>query len=1055
MYEYVNPPSPRSTDDPYPAPSPPPRSPAFSSPAFSRTLALSLNLMSPTGFTISGGRKAFPTDQRYTPEPNVLDFHTVQRTISNDSSQGDLGASSPCGSSGAASPTSPLAWELKTGTAQNTDEAASAAKDGSRVKQFLFHRDRDRTRKAQLLYHAVYGGADSAHDSELATPQQPGTQRGYDSNDGSHRSGHRHSRSHSRSGSRNRGGGDQYLRIDLETDIRAGTSGLVYSPASNASATPASHRRDNNNSGSSRDSRGRARRATPQSHNTPLGFVPTPAVPIRSPSAAGSSGAEEGVATSPFGSNSPYYRALTLGNHALSPAARDNCSANTLTPTAAIDTGLPPKARRSSSVTSTSSSSSRGSLSSTPSSYSESDSEKDPATAYESQFPALPQVPRTQSTNSLPLGSFLHKRNPSGGIAVEVGAVQSPLAKTSTTELAPVYTMEEICAMFHAALCGSDATEQRSDVRNNDAARAFRAWDDADSDSDEDSDDGSRDGSSTASDGSSVDSRTAARVATLQDQVRRIGDIDATCANLMAKCDYIYDILKRPPQQRFDAQWLSGMVQPSVRPTATVTAGAPAGSTVTRGCAVAKAVEQSLQSLFASGLVHAGLVYQLVQALQYEDHRFESARLPLLYALYTATGAESDRGHDYCLRRRVAAALEHACLERQQRCAGLASLATRLEMDVNYISKVGYSELCLATDADCPASEAVDGVVLRSLTTGCDLTAIIEGDNERPVYRTRDSEGGLIELLKFIVAQEVHAALDRLRAQEREAHPWSEETKASTVAHGGHAGGSPRMETGSGCPSKAGIVDAFLSRSHAILESVTASYNHLFRCYTQKLGVASENVEQPVLLEQLLQCLDGLLAWSKVLGNLRGASTSDARTPVNALDTVCERILRCTEKHWVAQVNYAQDIAYMLQSEMILTIYAPAAMSESSAEPPSYSAVYKNLNKSGGNVLPPLPSLRRGSTRAVTAVSVVLRRLLQRVTSAHTKVASQAIHSLQNPVIMVRYFLPRMSTAMVSYIFGTEVGRITFLSGVGKFLFGLRGRSSLCPPFACVSQVGF
>jgi hypothetical protein len=995
--------------------------------------------MSPTGYTISGGRKNFRTGQRFSPEPNVLDFQSVERVISTDS-LGDVSPCSPRANEGIAvspraqspgSPLSPLQWRTHSGddaehTANNNDtETPSSGKDSNRVKQFLFHRDRDRARKAQLLYSAAFGSADNSHDTYNSLEQTPrgspinSTQYSMDGSTGSQRKvgqrrGSNGKGSHT---SADRGSGDKYLRIDLETDIRAGTSGLAYSAAN----TPAKMHSD----GKARSPRSAQ---SAQSRGLPAGYVPSLAVAIKSPSSGTCAVTEDGAASSPYGSNSPYYRALTLGGHGLSPmsVASPPLSAKAvITPGAGSGFNDPSiKVSRSDSTTSTGSdtSSQTGSISSPASPYPEVEYTEDDAVAYETQFPALPLIGRLQ----------LHGTSSSSMLAPKRAAVGSeataPKEPTVPEIVTPLYTVQEICAMFHSALCGPD--EVRAAQSRSDAVRAIRAWDDADSDTDSDDGQGRERSStcSTASDSSSVDSRAVARVVTLQDQVRKMADIDATCANLMAKCDYIYEILKRPSKRRFDLPWLSGIVQPSVRTTGTHKVGL--------------AAVPSLQDLFITGYVHGGLLYQLVQALQYEDHRFESARLPLLYALYATPPAATvgaDKTSDCCLRTKIAAALEHACLERQERCEGLATLATALEMDVNYISKVGYSELCLADSSDCHHAKEV---ALRSLAAGCDLTALIDGENERPTYKTRDSEGGLVELLKFVVAQEVNAALAQLHVQEGQAHSWSEESKGSAVSTATAAAtmNSDALRGQAAAVSAA----AFLVSSQTVLLSATAAYTHLFRCYTHKLGAcyfagASENVEQPILLEHLMQCLDGLLAWSKVLCNLRSAqpcttlprSASSTACEPTALDVVCERILQHTVRHWTPQVNFAQDIAFMLQSEMVLAIYCPASVGEACSEHAPYHLVYKNY-KPGCNVLPPLPLLRNGSRRSVNAASIVLKRLLQRVTSAHTKVATQAIQSLQNPVIMVRYFLPRMATAMVSYIFGTEVGRITFLSGAGE-----------------------
>jgi hypothetical protein len=999
-------------------------------------LALSLSLLSPSGYVISGHSASRGTPgtrggiARYSPEPNVLDYQNVARTISNDSDGGwgEIVLHSPRtkdaggvdASEGEESPRSlqsPTS-EIDVGAYKESEESAN--KDsGSRVKQFLFHRDRDRARKTQLLYNAAYGSVDLTHEGEDGAGEfaSPHTSMQTKLTSTNIRGGSANAKS--RSSQKN--SAEKFIRIDLETDIRAGTNGIVFTPSTVSTKKSRSPRTTGGTKASSVSAQ-----STPAhggNHHSASPYTPysSAARPIPVQKAAFASPPRSDTADAngePFNSHSPYYRALTLGFP--SPAAADA------------------KLRRESVARSASVSSTGSSLSAHSPRSPTSRPAEPSAEAYEQHFPALPVTKNVPTSCSALSAITLTASAAASGIA------EDPLATPGCAEEAPVavlaqamdalrlpaaapklptYTAEDITAMLGAALAPSDVIATDADVctSKTGAVRAMRAWDDADSDSDEESG-ATSSNNSVASDNSHASS-TQASLAVLQRQVQKLADIDATCANLLQKCDYIYNKLKTPAARVFDLSWLQSMVAPFLHPAGGLGSTAHAVVSTGTGTAAVASAPLSLLELFARGYVHGALVYQLVQAVQSEDHRFDSPRLPLLYALYAADPSGSTAS--YVVRNKIASALEYTCRERYQRCADLLALATALEIDVNYISKVGYSELCNCDSGACHFAAAQG-----CLTAACDLTAVIESENERPSYKTRDSDSNLIELTKFIIAQEVSAALAAMQQQEEACNSWSGETKSGTSY-------TAPADLAVTC-AEAAMAPPFPAASKQLLLSLTSAYCALFRCYTHKLGAcftgSSDSVEQPVLLENLQQCLDGLLAWAKILCNLQVPDTGNASVDSRSvLDEVCELILSATAKQWTAQCNYAQDIAYMLQSEVLLTVYAPQTPFSAQGGR-TYLA---NAYKSQGNqcTLPPLNLLSGKSTHAQRNAAKVLSNLLARVTSVHTKVATQAIQSLQNPVLMVRYFLPRMPTAMVSYIFGTEVGRITFISGAGKFCF--------------------
>lgn len=235
-----------STDDVYPAPSPPPRSPSFTSPvALTRTLALSLSLFSPAGYTISGGKKSI-SRQSSSAEVNGLSYANPigrSRSDSNGSwgefvlpgspqrspnaefhksrdSAGNNGEKSP---PGADSPIDVNAYR------EQPDDGGSYSKDSSRVKQFLFHRDRDRARKAQLLYPSAggslgditqewdeyeYGGAENKTPGKRGSPTEGANRKSLSKKGSGGRSQHQqHWQGHSRSAGKSPA--ERYIAVDL------------------------------------------------------------------------------------------------------------------------------------------------------------------------------------------------------------------------------------------------------------------------------------------------------------------------------------------------------------------------------------------------------------------------------------------------------------------------------------------------------------------------------------------------------------------------------------------------------------------------------------------------------------------------------------------------------------------------------------------------------------------------------------------------------------------------------------------------------------------------
>uniref|UniRef100_A0A7S3MJZ8 Uncharacterized protein n=2 Tax=Spumella elongata TaxID=89044 RepID=A0A7S3MJZ8_9STRA len=368
-------------------------------------------------------------------------------------------------------------------------------------------------------------------------------------------------------------------------------------------------------------------------------------------------------------------------------------------------------------------------------------------------------------------------------------------------------------------------------------------------------------------------------------------------------------------------------------------------------------------------------------------------------------------------------------------------------MDVNFISKSGYSEL--VTSHRNSKDNAVDKCPVVEVATVCDISAVIQAENERSAYKTKDSEVSIIELIKYIIAHEVTELLVQQQLSESRV---SSPVRSSEQSRTQLQEDLVRMKQRN-------------TESRNVLLSLTRSYCSLFRCYTYKLGAhyagSSDSVEQPVLLDYLMQILDGLLAWAKVLTScidmcdhsITRATSSPGRTKkspksvtkhTNAsdhdktvLEEVCECILQNAYKYWTTKLNYAQDIAFLLQCENVLTIYTPSRSSNVNMSAIlSYSAIFASTNRTDTATKATLPPLLTNlntisATSTSCIVQKILYKMLSRVCSQHVKVATQAMQSIQSPIIMVRYFLPRMTTAMVTYIFGTEVGRVTFMTGPG------------------------
>eukprot|EP01034_Spumella_vulgaris_P024374 gene24374-30714_t len=439
--------------------------------------------------------------------------------------------------------------------------------------------------------------------------------------------------------------------------------------------------------------------------------------------------------------------------------------------------------------------------------------------------------------------------------------------------------------------------------------------------------------------------------------------------SILARCSYFRTMTTERPQP-VDAKWFHSQVYPAYY--------APrAGRELL--------LERLTAEKVLSGYISSGLFYHLVSSLCFEDDRVASSRMAVLKALFLQApslassrggviSAFSDDPSDYDhsptesmrptlgIRRDILCAMEHSSHSRLARCLESCELSLRHEVDANHIAKRGY----LGCGDDSPLSR--DAVL-----AGCSMGAVTGRADERPAYKTRDSDAPLLEMVKFVVACEIKEAAAQVKERQQE----------TSRQQGDSSSDAKRTQV---------VQEGFLLR---IAVNV---FVNMFRCYGFKLGNSSELVEQPDLLNSLVEALEGLLLWAHSLSVAFHCSDRQ-REPVSRtagneplFNTVVRFLLRSIHRHWTDRCNFGQDMAFVRVSEILLAAYTPLSQKVASS------------SSRRGEALQSLTELTASS--AETIARKCLHKVCRRLGSHHFKVAMQALSCLQNASILRKYILP-------------------------------------------------
>jgi hypothetical protein len=267
----------------------------------------------------------------------------------------------------------------------------------------------------------------------------------------------------------------------------------------------------------------------------------------------------------------------------------------------------------------------------------------------------------------------------------------------------------------------------------------------------------------------------------------------------------------------------------------------------------------------------------------------------------------------------------------------------------------------------------MSGLSRDAVLVGCSIGAVTGSADERPAFKTRDSDSSMLEMFKFVVACEIKELAVHLREESSgdKQNSGEKDTQRARILSGGN-----------------------------LLRIAVNVFLYMFRCYGHKLGNSSELVEQPDLLSSLLESLEGLLLWAHALSvSLHSLDPQIAGTVGNEpfINTVCRLLLQSTFQHWGDRGNFGQNMASIRVTEILLVAYTP---------------ISRLVQPVSNEPKRALPSLTQETT--ITAESVARRSLLKVcrcLGSPHFKVAMQALSCLQNTSILRKYVLPTFRPA--------------------------------------------
>eukprot|EP01036_Dinobryon_divergens_P027880 gene27880-36734_t len=400
-------------------------------------------------------------------------------------------------------------------------------------------------------------------------------------------------------------------------------------------------------------------------------------------------------------------------------------------------------------------------------------------------------------------------------------------------------------------------------------------------------------------------------------------------------------------------------------------------------------VASSLTLVNLLSLVRPSLFYALISALDFEDERFSSVRGALVRTLLGASHrAAVDCADDSgwvvfrSMSLTVLSALTETSSTRRDRCLLTTSLAERWELDSNLVATRGLPLLWM----DKSTEDAVDKVSSISQDDGIAAPSVSKKvRNERPPYRAKDNCRNGLQLTTFLASTYLHH--QRLSATSSR-----------------HVPSPPSLPFSSFASSLSGKEEQVrLTPKDSVAHTVTVMlalariFVQLFISYGHKLGSASELMEQPDLLSDLLELLKVTLFLATCVDYPATLTKLDAdrQTDLDSLEdqggdrkasnvnSICEFIFLRMKSHLAT--------AILRVYECTLTFYQPLHGSPPGVE-----------GNGGGGVL----SLKdkRCSHRIVMAC---ILQMIGQVNSPHFKVCLQAISCLQSKSFLLKYLFPQ------------------------------------------------
>jgi hypothetical protein len=163
--------------------------------------------------------------------------------------------------------------------------------------------------------------------------------------------------------------------------------------------------------------------------------------------------------------------------------------------------------------------------------------------------------------------------------------------------------------------------------------------------------------------------------------------------------------------------------------------------------------------------------------------------------------------------------LYHVSTERFQRCASSSKQSFQQELDVNFIAQKGF--LVLSSENSTSQKPTIPSEVDKSLHLHYSLHSTVKSKEERQPFRINDSDYYLIEFMKFVLKYEMEYLVSRLY--------------------------------------KNSFDLTLIIKNLMIVKYLFLSLTKIMQCYGNRLGNSSELLENNLLLNNLLELMEGII----------------------------------------------------------------------------------------------------------------------------------------------------------------------------------------------------